>query len=152
LEQTYIIEFGKFHGCQHCIGLGIEVHIYISESLSEGTWDKDHMGTSYHPLTYCQSERTTQNLKDMFRDCVGWNFGKHLPIPEFAYIDSYLLSIKKNYYMRVIYGRPYSIPLCWTKVGEQYELELLIVQETVEQRTCSRIGFRKPMTSEDLCS
>ena len=118
MEQTYIIEFGKFHGCQHCIGLGIEVHIYISESLSEGTWDKDHMSTSYHPLTYCQLERTIENLNDMFRDCVGWNFGKHLRLPEFAYIDNYLLNIeKKNYNTRVIYGRPYSIPLCWTKVG-----------------------------------
>ena len=68
----------------------------FQRAFSEGTWYKDHMGTSYHPLTYCQLERTTQNLKDMFRDCVGWNFGKHLPIPEFAYIDNYLLSIEKK--------------------------------------------------------
>ncbi|WZZ36429.1 hypothetical protein YC2023_019830 [Brassica napus] len=64
---------------------------------------------------------------------------------------------KASTYTRVCLHRqlsfePYSIPLCWTKVGEQYELELLMVQETVEQRTYSRIGFRKPMTSENLCS
>ncbi|CAN7001992.1 unnamed protein product [Brassica oleracea var. botrytis] len=54
------------------------------------------MSTSYHPLTYCQLERTTENLNDMFRDCVGWNFGNHLPLPEFAYIDNYLSSKKKK--------------------------------------------------------
>ncbi|CAN6876737.1 unnamed protein product [Brassica oleracea] len=40
---------------------------------------------------------------------------------------------KKNYYTRVIYGRPYSIPLCWTKVGERHELKVLMVQKTAEQ-------------------
>ena len=32
-----------------------------------------------------------------------------------------------------VYGRPYHIPPCWTKVGERHELELLMVQETVEK-------------------
>ncbi|WZZ78061.1 hypothetical protein YC2023_098633 [Brassica napus] len=113
LEQTVLLwrihKHKKFHGCQHCIGLGIEVHIYISESLSEGTWYKDHMSTSYHPLTYCQLERTIENLNDMSRDCVGWNFGKHLPLPEFAYIDNYL------------------------SMGERHELKVLMVQKTAEQ-------------------
>ena len=40
---------------------------------------------------------------------------------------------KNKFYMRVIYGRPYSIPLCWTKVGERHELKVLMVQKTAEQ-------------------
>ncbi|GKD66830.1 putative reverse transcriptase domain-containing protein, partial [Tanacetum coccineum] len=55
------------------------------------------MSTAYHPQTDGQSERTIQTLEDTFRACVmdfGGSWDTHLPLTEFSYNNSYLMSIK----------------------------------------------------------
>ncbi|GJT73947.1 putative reverse transcriptase domain, ribonuclease H-like domain, aspartic peptidase domain protein [Tanacetum coccineum] len=55
------------------------------------------MSTAYHPQTDGQSERTIQTLEDMLRACVidfGNGWGRHLPLIEFLYNNSYHASIK----------------------------------------------------------
>ena len=42
---------------------------------------------------------------------------EHLPLVEFAYNNSYQVSIQMAPY-EALYGRPCRSPLCWTKVGE----------------------------------
>ncbi|GJR56749.1 putative reverse transcriptase domain-containing protein [Tanacetum coccineum] len=54
-------------------------------------------GTTYHPQTNGQSERTIQTLEDMLRACVidfrnGWV--RHFPLVEFCYNNTYHASIK----------------------------------------------------------
>ncbi|GKA53290.1 putative reverse transcriptase domain-containing protein [Tanacetum coccineum] len=65
------------------------------------------MGTTYHPETDGQSERTIQTLEDMLRACVidfgkGWE--RHLPMVEFSYNNSYHASIKATPF-EALYGR-----------------------------------------------
>ncbi|GJZ21307.1 reverse transcriptase domain-containing protein [Tanacetum coccineum] len=74
------------------------------------------MSMAYHPETDGQSERTIQTLKDMLRASVidfekGW--GKHLPLVEFSYNNSYHASIKAAPF-EALYGRN----------PEAYKLEL----------------------------
>ena len=59
-------------------------------------------------------------LEDMLRACVldhkgSWE--EHLPLVEFAYNNSYQVSIQMTPY-EALYGRPCRSPLCWTEVGE----------------------------------
>ena len=59
-------------------------------------------------------------LEDMLRECVldhkgSWE--EHLPLVEFAYNNSYQVSIQMTPY-EALYGRPCRSPLCWTEVGE----------------------------------
>ncbi|GJW57548.1 putative reverse transcriptase domain-containing protein [Tanacetum coccineum] len=53
------------------------------------------MSTTYHPETDGQSERTIQTLKDMLRACMldfGKNWDRYLPLVEFSYNNSQLLT------------------------------------------------------------
>ena len=71
----------------------------------------------------------------MLRACVlDWegNWGKYLPLVEFAYNNNYHSSIEMTPY-EALYGRPCRTPLCWTEVGERRDLEPAMVQETIEQ-------------------
>ena len=59
-------------------------------------------------------------LEDMLRACVldhkgSWE--EHFPLMEFAYNNSYQVSIQMAPY-EVLYGRPCKSLLCWTEVGE----------------------------------
>ncbi|GKE29365.1 putative reverse transcriptase domain-containing protein [Tanacetum coccineum] len=65
------------------------------------------MSTAYHPEIDGQSERTIQTLEDMIRSCVidfGKGWGKHLPLVEFSYNNSYHASIKAAPF-EALYGR-----------------------------------------------
>ena len=78
------------------------------------------MSTAIHPQTDGQSERTIQILEDMLEACVldlkgSWE--EHLPLVEFAYNNSYQVSIQMATY-EALYGRPCRSPICWTEVGE----------------------------------
>ena len=78
------------------------------------------MSTSFHPQTDGQSERTIQILEDMLQACVldlkgSWE--EHLTLVEFAYNNSYQVSIQMAPY-KALYGRPCRSPICWTEVGE----------------------------------
>ena len=78
------------------------------------------MSTAFHPETDGQLERTIQILEDMLRACVldlkgSWE--EHLPLVEFAYNNSYQVSIQMAPY-EALYGRPCRSPICWIEVGE----------------------------------
>ncbi|GKB73163.1 putative reverse transcriptase domain-containing protein [Tanacetum coccineum] len=82
-----------------------------------------------------QSERTTQNLKDMLRICVidfvkGWV--NHLPSIELSYNNSYHASIKAAPF-EALYGRKCHSPVCWVEVGEVQLTSPEIVQETTKK-------------------
>ena len=78
------------------------------------------MSTAFHLQTDGQSERTIQVLKDMLRACVlnhkgSWE--EHLPLVEFAYNNTYQVSIQMAPY-KDLYGRPCRSSICWIEVGE----------------------------------
>ncbi|GKA82038.1 putative reverse transcriptase domain-containing protein [Tanacetum coccineum] len=77
------------------------------------------MSTAYHPETDGQSERTIQTLEDMLQACVidfGKGWGKHLPLVEFSYNNSYHASIKVAPF-EALYGRKYRSPVCWAEAA-----------------------------------
>ncbi|KAE8715038.1 Zinc ion binding, putative isoform 1 [Hibiscus syriacus] len=88
--------------------------------------------TSFHPQTDGQSERVIQILEDMLRGCVidfhgSWeNF---LPLVEFAYNNSYQISIRMAPY-EALYGRKCRTPICWTELRDRKTLGPELVRET----------------------
>ncbi|GJS65811.1 putative reverse transcriptase domain-containing protein [Tanacetum coccineum] len=93
------------------------------------------MSMAYHPETDGQSERTIQTLKDMLRAYVidfakGW--GKHLPLVEFSYNNSYHASIKAAPF-EALYGRKCRSPICWAKVGDVQLTGPEIIHETTKK-------------------
>ena len=93
------------------------------------------MSTAFHPQMDGQSERTIQILEDMLRACVldlkgSWE--EHLPLVEFAYNNSYQVSIQMAPY-EALYGRPCRSPICWTEVGESSITGLDFIRDTSEK-------------------
>ena len=72
------------------------------------------MSAYFHLQTDGQSERTIQILEDMLRayaiDLKG-SWEEHLPLVEFAYNNSYQVSIQMPPY-KALYGRPCRSPIC----------------------------------------
>ena len=91
------------------------------------------MSTAFHPQTDSQSERTIQVLEDMLRACVldqgSWK--EHLPLVEFAYNNSYQVSIQMTPY-EALYGRPCRSPLCWTEMEESSITGPDLIRDTSE--------------------
>ncbi|GKB89676.1 putative reverse transcriptase domain-containing protein [Tanacetum coccineum] len=90
---------------------------------------------SKYSQTDGKSERTIQTLEDMLRACVmdfekGW--GRHLPLIEFSYNNSYHTSIKAAPF-EVLYGRKCRLPICWAEVGDAQLTGPEIVCETTEK-------------------
>ena len=78
------------------------------------------MSITFHPQIDGQTKRTIQVLEDMLQACVldhkgSWE--EHLPLVEFAYNNSYQVSIQMVPY-GALYERPCQLPICWTEVGE----------------------------------
>nr|GEV38959.1 putative reverse transcriptase domain-containing protein [Tanacetum cinerariifolium] len=93
------------------------------------------MSTSYHPQTDRRSERTIQTLEDMLRACMidfGNGWGRHLPLVEFSYNNSYHASIKAASF-EALYGRKCQSPVCWTEVGDAQLTGPEIIHETTEK-------------------
>lgn len=90
---------------------------------------------TFHPQTDDQSERTIQTLEDMLRARAldfKSNWDEHLPLVEFAYNNSYQVSIEMAPY-EALYGHKCRSPICWVEVGERRLLGLEIVQVTSEK-------------------
>ena len=71
----------------------------------------------------------------MLRACVldlkgSWE--KNLPLMEFAYNNSYQMSIQMAPY-EALYGRPCQSPVCWTEVGERPSTCLDLVRDTSDK-------------------
>ena len=93
------------------------------------------MSIAFHPQTDGQLERTIQILEDMLRACVldlkgSWE--EHFPLVEFAYNNSYQVSIQMAPY-EALYGRPCRSPICWTEVGESFITGLDLIRDTSEK-------------------
>ena len=76
-----------------------------------------------------------QALEDMLRACVldhkgSWE--KQLPLVEFAYNNSYQVSIQMAPY-EALYGRPCRSPICWTKVGGSSITDPDLIRDTPEK-------------------
>ena len=93
------------------------------------------MSTMFHPRTDGQSERTIQVLEDMLRACVldlKGSRDEHLPLVEFAYNNSYQVSIQMSPY-EALYGRRCQSSICWTEVGEHSITGPDLIQDTSEK-------------------
>ena len=93
------------------------------------------MSTAFHPQTYSQSERTIQVLEDMLRACVldlkgSWE--DHFPLVEFAYNNSYQVSIQMAPY-KALYGRSCRSPICWTEVRNRSIIGPDLIIDTSEK-------------------
>ncbi|GKC03775.1 putative reverse transcriptase domain-containing protein [Tanacetum coccineum] len=105
------------------------------KSLQNALGTQLDMSTAYHPETDGQSERTIQTLEDMLRACVidfGKGWGKHLPLVEFSYNNSYHASIKAAPF-EALYGRKCRSPVCWAEVGDVQLTGPEIIHETTEK-------------------
>ena len=78
---------------------------------------------------------TIQVLKDMLWACVldlKGDWKEHLPLVEFAYNNSYPVSIQMAPY-ETLYGRSYRSLICWTKVGERSTTGPNLIRDTSEK-------------------
>ena len=57
---------------------------------------------------------------------------EHLPLVEFAYKNSYQVSIQMAPY-EALYGRPYRSLICWTEVGESSVTGLDLIRDTSQK-------------------
>ncbi|GJU50285.1 putative reverse transcriptase domain-containing protein [Tanacetum coccineum] len=94
LTRLYIKEIVSRHGVPISIISDRDSHFTSRfwQSLQSALGTQLDMSTTYHPETDGQSERTIQTLEDMLRACVidfGKGWGKHLPLVEFSYNNSY---------------------------------------------------------------
>nr|GEW96365.1 putative reverse transcriptase domain-containing protein [Tanacetum cinerariifolium] len=105
------------------------------KSLNKALGTRLDMSTAYHPQTDGQSKRTIQTLKDMLRACVldfGKGWGRHLPLLEVSYNNSYHTSIKASPF-EALYGRKCRSPICWAEVGDSQLTGPEIMHETTEK-------------------
>ena len=135
--QLYIREIVRLHGVPVSIVSDrdprFREHFWKSFQKAMGT--RLTMSTAFHPQTDDQSERTIQVLEDMLRACFldhkgSWE--EHLPLVEFAYNNSYQVSIQMAPY-EALYGRPCRSPLCWTEVGESSITGPDLIRDTSEK-------------------
>ena len=56
---------------------------------------------------------------------------EHLPLVEFAYNNSYQVSIQMEPY-KALYGRPCRSSICWTEVGENSIIGPNLIRDTSE--------------------
>ena len=78
------------------------------------------LSTAFHPQTDGQAKHTKQTLEDILRECIidfKENWDKHLSVVEFAYNNSFHLSISIGPY-ESLYGRRCRSPIGWFEVGE----------------------------------
>ena len=123
LAELYINEIVRLHGVP-VIVVSDRGPRFISQfwpKLQNALGNTLHFNTAFHPQTDGQSERTIQTLEDMLRACVLDFKGfwvKYLPLVEFAYNNSFQVSIGMTLY-EALYGRKCMTSICWNEVGEQ---------------------------------
>ena len=94
-----------------------------------------NFSTAFHPQTNGQSERLIQVLEELLRGCVieftgSWD--RYIPLMEFAYNNSYQLSIGVAPY-EALYGERCRTLVCWTELNEYKMICLDIVKDTEEK-------------------
>jgi hypothetical protein len=96
---------------------------------------KVKLSTAFHHQTNEQSDTTIQIFEDMLRACVvdfkvGWS--KYLSVVEFAYNNSYHMSIDMALY-EALYGRKSRSLIYWYKVGEKRLMDPELIQITLDK-------------------
>ncbi|GJV84028.1 putative reverse transcriptase domain-containing protein [Tanacetum coccineum] len=105
------------------------------ETLTSALGTQLDMSMAYHPETDGQSERTIQTLEGMLQTCVidfGKGWGRHLPLVEFSYNNSYHASIKAAPF-EALYGRKCRSSVCWAEVGDVQLMRQEIIHETTKK-------------------
>ena len=135
--QLYIREIVRLHGVPVSIVSDRDprftTHFWKSFQKAMGT--RLTMSTTFHPHMDGQSEMTIQVLENMLRACVldhkgSWE--EKLPLVEFAYYNSYQVSIQMAPY-EALYGRPCRSLICWTEVGESSITGPDLIRDTSEK-------------------
>ena len=116
LARLYIERIVCLHGVPISIvsDRGPQFTLQFWRKLQEELGTRLNFNIAFHPQTDGQSERTIQMLEDMLRACAvdfAGSWDSHLPLVEFAYKNSYHLSIKMASY-EALYGRKCKSPLC----------------------------------------
>ncbi|KAJ9553008.1 hypothetical protein OSB04_017053 [Centaurea solstitialis] len=137
LAKLYIAEIVRLHRTPVTIVSDRDARFTSTfwQSFQREMGTRVNLSTAYHPQTDGQSERTIQTLEDMLRACVldfGGSWEDHLPLIEFAYNNSYHLSIEAAPY-EILYGRKCRTPLCWNEVGEKQLAGPKVVQITTDK-------------------
>jgi hypothetical protein len=135
--ELYISHIVCYHGIPKTIifdrGSIFVAHFW--EQLHEYLGTHLIRSSAYHPQTDWQIEWVNQIIEDMLRACVLMNdpkWGKHLPLVEFSYNNSYQESIKMSPY-EALYGWPYHTPLSWSESDERVIFGPNIVTEAEEK-------------------
>ncbi|KAL2246233.1 UNVERIFIED_CONTAM: Transposon Ty3-G Gag-Pol polyprotein [Sesamum indicum] len=137
LAGLYISEIVRLHGMPISIVSNRDPRFTsrFRESLQRALGTKLHFSTTFHPQTDGQSERTIHTLEDMMRACTmefKGNWDDHLPLMEFAYINSFYTGIGMAPY-ETLYGRRCRSPICWDIEGLRQLEGPELVQETVKK-------------------
>ena len=91
--------------------------------------------TAFHPQTNGQSDKVIQFLEDLLRACVldlKGNWDDYLPLVEFAYNNSFPVSIGMAPF-EALYGRRFQSPVCQDDVRENKLLGSELMQLIVEK-------------------
>ncbi|KAI3675983.1 hypothetical protein L1987_85579 [Smallanthus sonchifolius] len=124
-----------FNNQRSLCGNGSKYLWTLSPNCSELLADVTPSGTTYHPQTYGQTERSIQTFEDMLRACVidfGNTWESHLPLVEFSYNNSYHTSIKEAP-LEALYGWKCRSPICWAEVRDSQLTGPELVLETSEK-------------------
>jgi transposase InsO family protein len=123
LAKLYMAQIVYLHGVLKKIvsDRGSQFTSRFWKSLHDNMGTKLNFGSTYHPQTDGQTERTNQALEDMLRACVlrhGGSWDKSLPYAEFSYNNSYQASLEMSPF-EALYGRKCITPLYWDQTGER---------------------------------
>ena len=122
LADLYIRDIVKMHGGPVTMVSNRDSRFSarLWQSLQSALGTKLTFSTAYHPQTDGQSEHTIQILEDMLRGCAldfSGTWERHLPLVEFAYNNSFQLSIGMAPF-EALYGRSCRSPVCCAEVGD----------------------------------
>ena len=114
--KVYIQEIVRLHGAPLSIVSDRDPKFTSRfwEALQRAFGTQLHLSTAYHPQKEGQSERTIHTLEDMLRACIleeEGDWGRYLPLVEFAYNKSYHSSIGMAPF-EALYGRKCRSPVC----------------------------------------
>ncbi|KAA3466326.1 ty3-gypsy sub-class retrotransposonable element polyprotein [Gossypium australe] len=126
------------------------------KKLQEALGTKLHFSTAFHPQADGQSERIIQILEDMLRCCMlefNGSWEQYLPLVEFAYNNSFQMSIKMAPY-EALYGRKCRTPLYRTELSENQLDGVDLIKDSEQKvkliRDCLKAALDSQKSYADL--
>ena len=135
--EIFVKEVVKYHGVPKNI-VSDRGSIWTSQFWKDFTKDlgaKLRISSAFHPQTDGQTERVNHVLEDMLRACIldfQSSWVKHLPLVEFAYNNSFHLSIGMTPF-EALYGRPCRSPVFWVDIEDEHLHGTDYVNEAIEK-------------------